>query len=62
MKATNDKKLEIAKEIVVAYIAHSPEQSRDVDAVVAATKKIFEAVGSLVETIEPPREPAGFRL
>ncbi len=62
MKATNEKKLDIAKEIVVAYIAHSPEESRDVEAVVAATKKIFEAVDSLLETAEPPREAAGFRL
>ncbi len=62
MKATNDKKLDIAKEIVVAYIAHSPDESRDVDAVVTATKKIFEAVDALLETAEPPKEPAGFRL
>ncbi|MGE5618507.1 MAG: hypothetical protein ACM3US_04530 [Sphingomonadaceae bacterium] len=62
MKASNDKKVEIAKEILVAYISHSPEQARDVDSVCAAAKRIFETVDSIVETIEPPKEQAGFRL
>ncbi len=62
MKATNDKKADIAKDILVAYIGHAPDDARDVDAVVAAAKKIFEAVDSMVETTEGPKEAAGFRL
>ncbi len=62
MKATNEKKVDIAKEILVAYIGHSPEQSRDVDSVCDAARKIFLAVDSLLETYEGPKEPAGFRL
>ena len=62
MKATSEKKVDVAKEILVAYIAHGPEDKRDVDAVCAAAKKIFEAVDSLLETQEPTGERAGFRL
>ncbi len=62
MKATNEKKVDIAKDILVAYIGHSPDESRDVDAVCAAAKKIFETVDSLLETQEPAKEQAGFRL
>lgn len=62
MKATNDKKLHVAKEILVAYISHGPEGGREVDAVCDSAKKIFEMVDSLVETVEGPKEQAGFRL
>lgn len=62
MNATNEKKVDIAKEILVAYIAHSPEGSRDVDSICAAAKKIFETVDSVLETTEPGKEQAGFRL
>lgn len=62
MKATNDKKMDVAKDILVAYISHGPEGGRDVDAVCDAAKKIFETVDSLVETVEAPKEQAGFRL
>ncbi len=62
MKATDEKKADIAKDILVAYIGHSPEQSRDLDSICAAAKKIFETVDSMVETTAPPKEQAGFRL
>lgn len=62
MKASSDKKVDLAKDILVAYMAHSPEDSRNVDAVLSATKRIFEAVDSMVETVEGPKEPAGFKL
>ncbi len=62
MKASNDRKVDLAKEILLAYIAHSPEQSRDVDTVCAAAKKIFDAVDAMLETSEQPREQAGFRI
>ncbi len=61
MKANNDKKVDLAKEILLAYIANSPSESRDVDAVCAAAKKIFETVDSLLETAQPPSSSAGFR-
>lgn len=62
MKATNEKKVDIAKDILVAYIANSPQESRDVDSVCAAAKRIFEMVDSLVETQQGPTGGAGFRL
>ncbi|MHB0868901.1 MAG: hypothetical protein ACYC66_03470 [Chloroflexota bacterium] len=62
MNATNEKKVDIAKEILVAYIAHSPEDARDVDSICAAAKKIFETVDSVLGTTEPGKEQAGFRL
>jgi len=62
MKASSDKKVDLAKDILVAYMAHSPEDSRNVDAVLSAAKRIFEAVDSMVETVEGPKEPAGFKL
>lgn len=62
MKATNDKKVDVAKEILLAYIAHSPEQARSVEDVCAAARKIFDTVDSLLDTMEQPKEQAGFRL
>lgn len=62
MKASSDKKVDLAKDILVAYMAHSPEDSRNVDAVLSAAKRIFEAVDSMVETVEGPKEQAGFKL
>lgn len=62
MKASSDKKVDLAKDILVAYMAHSPEDSRNVDAVLSAAKRIFEAVDSMVETVEGPKEAAGFKL
>ena len=62
MKASSEKKLELAKDILLAYIANSPTENRDVDAVVAAAKKIFDMVDSTVETMEPAKEQAGFKL
>lgn len=62
MKATNERKVDLAKDILLAYIAHSPEDSRGVENVIDAAKKIFGAVDSLVETEGPSREQAGFRL
>ena len=62
MKASTEKKLELAKDILLAYIANSPTDSRDVDTVVAAAKKIFDMVDSTVETTEPSKEQAGFKL
>ena len=61
MKATNDKKVDLAKEILLAYIANSPNEARDVDTVCAAAKKIFEMVDSLLETAQQPTVQAGFR-
>ena len=62
MKASNEKKVELAKEILLAYIANSPTENRDVDSVVSAAKKIFEAVDSMVESTDQTREQAGFKL
>ncbi len=62
MKATGDKKLELAKDILLAYIANSPTDSREVEHVVSAAKKIFDMVDSIVETTEPSKEQAGFKL
>ena len=62
MKATSDKKLDLAREILLAYIANSPAESKDVDSVVAAARKIFEAVDSMVESTDMARDQAGFRL
>jgi predicted transcriptional regulator len=62
MKATDDKKMDIAKDIVVAYISNSPAESKDLDSVLAATKKIFETIDSLVQSQEAPKSPPGFRL
>ena len=61
MKATNDRKVDLAREILLAYIANSPAEARDVDSVCAAARKIFEAVDSLLETAQQPSAPAGFR-
>jgi len=61
MKASNDKKVDVAKEILLAYIANSPAEAKDVDAVCAAAKKIFETVDSLLETTQQGGGPAGFR-
>ncbi len=61
MKASNDKKVDLAKEVLLAYIANSPEQARDVDTVCAAAKKIFEAIDQIVETTQPSSAGAGFR-
>ena len=52
----------MAKDILLAYIANSPTDNRDVDSVVAAAKKIFDVVDSMVETTEPAKEQAGFKL
>ncbi len=62
MKATGEKKLELAKDILLAYIANSPADSREVENVVSAAKKIFDMVDSIVETTEPSKEQAGFKL
>jgi predicted transcriptional regulator len=62
MKATDEKKVDIAKDILVAYIANSPPESKDLDSVIAATKKIFEMVDSLVQSQEAPKGSPGFRL
>lgn len=62
MKASSEKKLELAREILLAYIANSPAESKDVDSVVAAAKKIFDAVDSIVESTDATRDQAGFRL
>ena len=62
MKATNEKKVDIAKDILVAYIGHLPDDKRDVDSVCDAAKRIFAAVDSLLETQEGPSGSAGFRL
>ena len=61
MKASNDKKVDLAREILLAYIANSPEDSRDVDGVCTAATKIFETIDSLVETQQAPSGTAGFR-
>ncbi len=61
MKANNDKKVDLAKEILLAYIANSPNEARDVETMCAAAKKIFETVESLLETTQAPSTPAGFR-
>ncbi len=62
MKATNEKKVDIAKDILVAYIANSPQESRDLESVCTAARRIFEMVDSLVETQQSPAGQAGFRL
>lgn len=62
MKATNDKKLDLAKEILLAYIANGPADNKDVDSVIAAAKKIFDMVDSTVESTDQTREQAGFKL
>lgn len=62
MKATDEKKVDVAKEILVAYLGHAPSEGLNADAVCAAAKKIFETLDSLIETTEGPKEQAGFRL
>lgn len=62
MKATNEKKVDIAKDILVAYIGHLPDDKRDVDSVCVAAKRIFDMVESLIETQQGPSGGAGFRL
>ncbi len=62
MKASSEKKLDLAKEIILAYIANSPAENRDVDSVIGAAKKIFEMVDSVVESTDQSREQAGFKL
>ncbi len=62
MNASNEKKLELAKDILLAYIANSPTEARDVESVVVAAKKIFEMVDSLVESTDSSKEHAGFKL
>ena len=62
MKASNDKKVDLAREILLAYIANSPTEDRNVDSVIGAAKKIFEMVDSVVESTDENREHAGFKL
>ena len=62
MKASDEKKVDTAKEILVAYISNGPEGSKDLDSIIAAAKRIFETVDSMVESQEPPKGPAGFRM
>ena len=62
MKATNEKKVDLAKDILVAYIGRLPDDKRDFDSVRDAAKKIFDMVDSLLETQEGPSGSAGFRL
>lgn len=61
MKATNDKKVDLAKEVLLAYMANSPADAKDLDSVCAAARKIFETVDALLETTTQGSTPAGFR-
>ncbi len=62
MKASNEKKLDLAREVLLAYIANSPADNRSVESVVDAAKKIFDAIDGLVESTDQSKEQAGFRL
>lgn len=62
MRVTSpDKKAEIARDVVVAYISHmSPEQLTDLDKVSAAIDRLVDVVENTFEV--PDKQPAGFGL